>query len=49
MADTPWLDGKHVVFGKITEGLDVLKKMESVGSGSGRTVIPVIIRDCGEL
>ncbi len=49
VADTPWLDGKHVVFGKVTKGLDVLKKMESVGSGSGRTVMPVIIRDCGEL
>ena len=33
---TPWLDGKHAVFGKVTEGLDVLKKLEAVGSGSGK-------------
>ena len=33
---TPWLDGKHAVFGKVTEGLDVLKKLEAAGSRSGR-------------
>ena len=34
---TPWLDGKHVVFGKVTNGIDVLKRMEAVGSRSGAT------------
>ena len=34
---TPWLDGKHTVFGKVTEGLDVLDKLEAIGSQSGRT------------
>ncbi|KAJ1938622.1 cytochrome P450 cyp2, partial [Kickxella alabastrina] len=34
--DCPWLDGKHVVFGKVTEGLDVVKAIEALGSQSGR-------------
>ena len=46
---TPWLDGKHVVFGKVVEGLDIVKKMEAVGSRSGTTSKPVKIEDSGEL
>ena len=34
---TPWLDGKHAVFGKVTKGFDILKKLEAVGSRSGKT------------
>merc|ERR1712054_166453 len=46
---TDWLDGKHVVFGSVTEGMDIVKKIEAVGSQSGKTAKPVVIADCGQL
>merc|ERR1712196_500512 len=46
---TDWLDGKHVVFGSVVEGMDVVKKCEAVGSQSGKTSKPVVIADCGQL
>ncbi|TXH69987.1 MAG: peptidylprolyl isomerase [Thiothrix sp.] len=46
---TPWLDGKHVVFGQVTEGMDVLKAIESNGTRSGSTKAPIKIEDCGQL
>lgn len=46
---TPWLDGKHCVFGKVVEGMDVVDAMEAVGSSSGKTSKDVVIADCGEL
>ena len=46
---TPFLDGKHVVFGEVEDGYDVLGAMESVGSQSGATSARVVIQDCGEL
>ena len=49
VADTPWLDGKHVVFGSLKDGADCLKAMESMGSQSGQTKKPVVIADCGQL
>ena len=47
--DTPWLDGAHVVFGKVVDGLDVVDTIEGVGSRSGSTAAPVKIKACGEL
>ncbi|XP_033746843.1 peptidyl-prolyl cis-trans isomerase A-like [Pecten maximus] len=48
-AKTSWLDGKHVVFGKVIEGLQVLDMMEAVGSESGKTTEVVKITGCGTL
>lgn len=45
---TPWLDGRHVVFGRVVEGLDVVKQLESLGSESGRTSAKIVIEDAGE-
>merc|ERR1712035_197436 len=48
-AQTSWLDGKHVVFGKVIEGMDIVKTMESRGSSSGKTSAKIAIADCGQL
>merc|ERR1712176_1130256 len=48
--ETGWLDGKHVVFGKVTEDtMDVVQKIESFGSQSGKTSRKITITDCGQL
>jgi len=46
---TNWLDGKHVVFGQVTKGMEVVSAVEQVGSQEGRTRVPVLISDCGQL
>jgi len=46
---TPHLDGKHVVFGQVVEGLNIVKLMEKQGTRSGTTKSRVIISDCGQL
>ncbi|KAE8009923.1 hypothetical protein FH972_006328 [Carpinus fangiana] len=46
---TSWLDGKHVVFGKVVDGYTVVKEMEKVGSDGGYTKELVVIEDCGQI
>merc|ERR1712018_953404 len=46
---TAWLDGKHVVFGEVTGGMDDVRKCEALGSDSGRTSKSIKIADCGQL
>lgn len=48
-APTPWLDRKHVVFGSVVEGMEVVQKMEGFGSKNGKPLKKVIIAECGEL
>jgi len=48
-ADTSWLDDKHVVFGKVKSGMDIVSAIEQVGSEQGTTRVPVVISDCGQL
>ena len=43
------LDCRHVVFGQVEDGMDVVRKIEKVGTGSGSTSAKVVIADCGEI
>ncbi|TFK47496.1 cyclophilin [Heliocybe sulcata] len=44
---TSWLDGAHVVFGEVVDGLDIVKKVESLGSASGQPKATITIADSG--
>lgn len=46
---TSHLDGKHVVFGSVAEGMEVVRAIEAVGSSSGKTSQKVVVSDCGQL
>jgi cyclophilin family peptidyl-prolyl cis-trans isomerase len=46
---TPHLDGKHVVFGRVTSGQDVVKLVEACGSPTGEVDADVRVADCGKL
>jgi hypothetical protein len=47
--ETPWLNGKHVVFGKVTSGYDVVQKMSSLGTEFGKPTGDVVITGCGSV
>lgn len=46
---TPWLDGRHTVFGTVLEGMSVVEAVEKIGSSSGKPSVAVTIADSGEL
>ncbi|XP_031264253.1 peptidyl-prolyl cis-trans isomerase CYP20-1-like [Pistacia vera] len=46
---TGWLDGHHVVFGKVLSGMDVVRKIETEGRQSGEPISKVVILDSGEM
>ena len=46
---TAWLDGKHVVFGSVVDGMDVIQQIEAMGSASGKTSAKIVVADCGQL
>ena len=45
--DAPWLDGKSVVFGHVSKGMHVIRRIESMGSMSGAVHHNIVITDCG--
>jgi peptidylprolyl isomerase len=47
VAKTSWLDGKHVVFGQVTSGMEIVREVETKGTQSGKPMAAVVIKDCG--
>ena len=44
----PSNDGRHVAFGEVSQGMDVVRAVEAYGSEAGATTVPITISDCGE-
>jgi peptidylprolyl isomerase len=49
VAATSWLDGKHVVFGRVMSGMRIVKEMEDQGTQGGTPKAKVVITGCGQL
>eukprot|EP00545_Synedropsis_sp_CCMP1620_P007690 CAMPEP_0119013910 /NCGR_PEP_ID=MMETSP1176-20130426/9213_1 /TAXON_ID=265551 /ORGANISM="Synedropsis recta cf, Strain CCMP1620" /LENGTH=219 /DNA_ID=CAMNT_0006967037 /DNA_START=27 /DNA_END=686 /DNA_ORIENTATION=+ len=49
IADTPWLNGKHTVFGKVIGGLDIVREIEGYGSDTGKPRAEIKVTDSGSL
>ena len=48
-APTPWLNGRHTVFGKIVDNMELVKQIESYGSSSGTPAKKVKVSNCFEV
>ncbi|OLY79974.1 Peptidyl-prolyl cis-trans isomerase [Smittium mucronatum] len=48
-AKTEWLDNKHVVFGHVISGLDIVRMIEALGTSSGKPKKRITVIDCGEV
>nr|XP_023026990.1 peptidyl-prolyl cis-trans isomerase-like [Leptinotarsa decemlineata] len=46
---TSWLDNKHIVFGAVVEGTDIVRKIEALGSQSEKTSKKIVVADCRQM
>ena len=49
LVNAPWLDGRHVAFGKVIEGMDIVELIQAAGTSNGIPKQNIIISDCGEI